>query len=263
MNISNSSQSHDFYHGLLAHAPFRRMERLQKIIARAGVASRRQAEELILAGKVRVNGRLVHELGVRADPQRDHIKVDGKLIRAQRLEYYALNKPRQVLSSVRDDKGRRVVVDLLSAKVRIYPVGRLDYDSEGLMLLTNDGELSRQLTRAGGVEKYYRIKVRGNPSRKQLNLLRRGIRLVGKRLEPCSIEILKEGNNSWLAVRLKQGKNRQIRRMFGYIHHPVMRLRRVAIGSLSLGRLKPGESRRLSTREVRKLYEASSPKYRS
>lgn len=238
------------------------MERLQKIIARAGVASRRRAEELILGRKVRVNGRIVHELGVRADPQRDHIKVDGKLIRAQRLEYYALNKPRQVLSSVRDDKGRRVVVDLLRAKVRIYPVGRLDYDSEGLMLLTNDGELSRQLTRAGRVEKHYRIKVRGKPARKKLNLLRRGMRLVGQRLDPCSIEILKEGNNSWLAVRLKQGKNRQIRRMFGHIHHPVMRLRRVAIGSLKLGGLKPGESRRLSTREVRKLYEESSPKYR-
>ncbi len=236
------------------------MERLQKIIAHAGVASRRRAEELILAGRVRVNGRVVRKLGVRADPERDHVKVDGKLIRAERLEYHVFNKPRQVLSSVRDEKGRPVVVDFLKARVRLYPVGRLDYDSEGLMVLTNDGELSQRMTRAGGVEKRYRVKVRRKPSEKHLNLLRKGIRLSGERLAPCSIRVVSEGNNTWLNVTLRQGKNRQIRRMFEHIRHPVMRLRRISIGTLGLEGLKPGESRRLSSDEVRKLDEESSAK---
>ena len=241
-------------------SPLRKRERIQKVIARAGVTSRRKAEFMILSGRVRVNGSLVKELGARVDPHKDHVKVDGKLIHVQRLEYYVLNKPRKVLSSVMDEKGRRVVVDFLNPKVRIYPIGRLDYLSEGLIILTNDGELSRRLTRAGGVEKKYQIKVRGIPSESQLNMLRRGIRLSGQKFSPCFIRVFKEGNNSWLVVKLRQGKNRQIRRMFAQIRNPVIRLRRVAIGSLSINGLKPGESRHLTTKEVRKLYKESSVK---
>ena len=170
------------------------MERLQKIIARAGIASRRKAEELILAGEVELNGRLVRQLGIRADPVRDHIRVNGKRVQPQPLEYYVLNKPRAVVSSVRDEKGRRTVTDLVPASVRLYPAGRLDYESEGLIILTNDGDLSRRLTKAGGVAKHYRVKVRGQPSEQLLDRLRRGIRLSGERLAACQIRMVKPGN---------------------------------------------------------------------
>ncbi len=234
------------------------MERLQKIIARAGIASRRKAEELIQAGLVELNGRTVRQLGVRADPRRDDIRVKGKRVHPQPLEYYALNKPRAVVSSVRDEKGRRTVTDLVRARVRLYPAGRLDYESEGLILLTNDGDLSRRLTRAGRVPKHYRVKVRGHPSEQLLDRLRRGVLFSGERLAPCRIKMVKPGNNSWLTVTIRQGRNRQIRRMFESIRHPVMRLRRVAIGSLKLGNLKPGEFRQLSAREVKKLWSPRS-----
>ena len=239
------------------------MERLQKIIARAGIASRRKAEQLILAGEVELNGRLVRQLGIRADPARDHIRVNGKRVQPQPLEYYVLNKPRAVVSSARDEKGRRTVTDLVQASVRLHPAGRLDYESEGLIILTNDGDLSRRLTRAGGVVKHYRVKVRGQPSEQLLNRLRRGIRLSGERLAACQIRMVKPGNNSWLSVTLRQGRYRQIRRMFESIRHPVMRLRRVSIGFLKLGNLKLGESRQLSPKEVRKLRSSSRPSLRS
>ena len=235
------------------------MERLQKIIARAGIASRRKSEELIVAGAVELNGRVVLQLGVRADPARDHIRVNGKLIQPQSLEYYALYKPRGVVSSVRDEKGRRTVTDLVKTSVRLYPVGRLDYESEGLIILTNDGDLSRRLTEAGRVPKHYRVKVRGQPPERLLDRLRSGIRLSGERLAPCQIKMVKPGNNSWLIVTLRQGRYRQIRRMFESVRHSVMRLRRVSIGSLKLGNLKPGESRHLSREEVRKLYSGTAP----
>ena len=237
----------------------KKMERLQKIIARAGIASRRKAEELILAGGVELNGSVVRKLGVCADPSRDHIRVNGKRIHPQPLEYYALNKPRAVVSSVQDEKGRRTVTDLVQTSVRLYPAGRLDYESEGLIILTNDGDLSRRLTKAGHVPKHYRVKVRGQPSERLLDRLRSGIRLAGEGLAPCQIKMVKPGNNSWLTVTLRQGRYRQIRRMFGSVRHPVMRLRRVSIGSLKLGNLKPGESRHLSPEEVRKLYSGTAP----
>ena len=238
------------------------MERLQKIIARAGIASRRKAEELIVAGAVELNGCVVRQLGVRADSKRDHIRVNGKRIQPQALEYYALYKPRAVVSSVRDEKGRKTVTDLVKTGVRLYPVGRLDYESEGLIILTNDGDLSRRLTAAGHVPKHYRVKVRGQPPEKLLDRLRSGIRLSGEGLAPCRIKLVKPGNNSWLTVTLRQGRNRQIRRMFESIRHPVMRLRRVSIGALKLGNLKPGESRQLSPEEVRKLYSGTAPEKR-
>ena len=235
------------------------MERLQKIIARAGIASRRKAEELIRSGAVELNGAVVRQLGVCADWAHDHIRVNGNRIQPQALEYYALNKPRAVVSSAQDEKDRPTVTGLVRAGVRLYPVGRLDYESEGLIILTNDGDLSRRLTKAGRVPKQYRVKVHGRPSEKVLDGLRSGLRLAGEDLAPCQIKMVKPGNNSWLIVILRQGRYRQIRRMFESVRHPVMRLRRLSIGSLKLGNLKPGQSRRLSPGEVRKLYSGTAP----
>ena len=226
------------------------MERLQKIIARAGIASRRHAEKIILDGRVRVNGQLICELGSKADPHHDHIKVDGKLIRPQQFEYHLLYKPRGVLSAVTDDKGRAVVTDLVQSRVRLYPVGRLDFDSEGLILLTNDGELARILTEAGKVEKRYEVKVRGAPSSGKIERLRKGLRVQGEKFAQCGIKLIKQGNNCWFEVILKQGRNRQIRRMFEQVGHPVMKLRRVSIGHLIVGRLRSGRSRVLTSSEV-------------
>lgn len=228
-------------------------ERLQKIIAAAGLASRRKAEELIVQGRVVVNGVTVTELGVKADPASDHIRVDGRLIHAEVLEYYAVHKPQGILSAASDARKRPVVTDLVRSSRRLYPAGRLDFQSEGLMILTNDGELTKSLTAAGNIEKVYRVKVRGVPTEQQLDKLRKGLR--GGKLDyaPCRIRKIRADRNCWLEVRLKQGKNRQVRTMFDGIGHAVMRLRRVAIGPVELGDLKPGASRRLSDEEVRAL----------
>ncbi|MGH9338009.1 MAG: pseudouridine synthase [Acidobacteriota bacterium] len=228
-------------------------ERLQKIISHGGIASRRKAEELILEGRVTVNGRIVTELGTRADPRQDHIKVDGKLIRPEPLEYHALHKPRGVLSSVSDPQRRPVVTDYVRSSRRLYPAGRLDFQSEGLMILTNDGELTRKLTEGGKVEKVYQVKVHGQASEDQLDKLRKGFRLEGVKLAPSTIKLLKEGNNCWYEVGLRQGKNRQIRNMFEHIGHPVLRIRRTAIGPVSLAGLRPGASRKLSPQEIQRL----------
>lgn len=228
-------------------------ERLQKIIARAGVASRRKAEELIREGRVRVNGQIVRELGAKADPNQDHIKVDAKLLRPELFESYAVYKPRNVLSAASDDKGRPVVVDLVRSGKRLYPAGRLDFSSEGLVILTNDGDLAQRITQAGRVAKVYRVKVRGKPEEKQLERLRKGTRIGTERYAPCQIQMRKIDNNCWLEVVLRQGRNRQIRNMFEAIGHPVMRLRRVAVGPVRLGRMKPREYRELTPQEVRLL----------
>ncbi len=226
------------------------LERLQKVIAHAGIASRRKAEELIQQGLVTVNGQVVTELGTRVDPSKDHVKVRGKLIRPEPLEAYAVYKPRGTLSAASDPSGRPVVAQLVRSPRRLYPAGRLDFMSEGLVILTNDGELARQVTRAGAHQKVYRVKVRGVPQDAQLKRLAAGVRLKGEQLAPCKIRILESENNSWLEVRLRQGKNRQIRRMFDSIGHPVMRLRRLSIGAVRLGDLKPGQYRKLTPREI-------------
>ena len=252
-------------------------ERLQKIIARAGIVSRRRAESLILEGAVTVNGRVVRELGTRADPARDHIKVNGKLIRPEPLEYYMINKPRGVLSSVSDPEGRRVITDLVPSSARLYPAGRLDYNSEGLIILTNDGELARSITRAGKLAKVYQIKVQGVPDDEKLERLRKGVRIDGVWMQlPGScrwkkvtipgrrspqnntsdqgrIMPLEKGNNSWWKEELLEGKNRQLRWMFERIGHPVLKLRRIAIGKLKLGKLPAGAYRELTEEEVRLL----------
>jgi 23S rRNA pseudouridine2605 synthase len=225
-------------------------ERLQKIIARAGIASRRKAEEFILEGRVTVNGKVVRELGAQADPASDHVKVNGKLIRPEALEYYAVNKPRGMLSSVTDQRDRPVVTRLIPSSKRLYPAGRLDYHSEGLMILTNDGELARAIMDAGGLEKIYLVKVHQAPSEDKLDKLRQGIRIGPVHYGACRIRLVRPGDNPWYQVALKEGKNRQIRNMFEKIGHSVMRLRRVAIGGVRLGKLKPGEYRRLSAQEV-------------
>src|SRR5436190_12110555 len=249
-------------------------ERLQKIIAHAGVASRREAESMILAGRVTVNGRVVTELGSKADADHDHIKVDGKLITHKETHrYILLYKPKEVMTTVEDPQGRRTVIDLVRGiRERIYPVGRLDFHSEGLVLLTNDGDLAFKVSHpTHGSVKTYHVKVRGVPEERLVDKLRRGITLDGKRTLPCEIARMRTtGNgedegNSWFEVKLREGRTQQIRKMFQALGHPVSKLRRVAIGPISDPKLTPGVWRELTEREVRMLAtmkDAKAPKKR-
>jgi 23S rRNA pseudouridine2605 synthase len=235
-------------------------ERLQKIIAAAGLASRRKAEILIREGKVSVNGKVITELGAKAIASRDYIKVDGKLIRAfPEKIYILLNKPRHVICSASDPQGRIKVTDLVHTPVKIYPVGRLDYNSEGLILLTNDGEFARIVTSAGShLPKTYLAKVQSMPRESDLARLRKGIRLKdGTKLAPCKILPLKEGNNPWFEIILTQGKNRQIRDMFDSIGHSVLKLRRTRIGFLADDRLASGQYRKLTANEVERILRST------
>ena len=233
-------------------------QRLQKILAHAGIASRRKAEELIEQGRVSVNGHIVQEMGTRADPASDTIAVDGKKIRPPAAPVYILvNKPKNVVSTARDPEGRETVLDLIRKKVRVrvYPVGRLDFGSEGLLILTNDGEFTRFMTKAGGVPKVYRAKVSGVPTESALARLTRGIRVDGERLVAASVEEARPGTNPWFRMTLTEGRNRQVRRMFEAIGHPVLKLRRTRIGFLEDSRLASGEWRHLTPGEVRRFYE--------
>jgi 23S rRNA pseudouridine2605 synthase len=231
-------------------------ERLQKIIATAGVTSRRKAELLIQEGRVTVNGQVVTQLGAKADLSRDHVKVDGKRIPGvpQKI-YILLNKPKQVISTVADPQGRVKVIDLVAEKKRIYPVGRLDYDTEGLILLTNDGDFSKIVTTAGKhMPKVYQVKVRSVPNASVLAQMRDGLRLkTGVQLARCKIEPMKEGANTWYEVTLFQGKNRQIRDMFEAVGHPVLKLRRIRIGFLTAEGLAVGAYRHLTALEVERI----------
>jgi 23S rRNA pseudouridine2605 synthase len=236
-------------------------QRLQKLIAAAGIASRRHAEELITSGKVTVNGKVANELGTKADPAKDHIKVNGKLINPllsdQQKVYVLLNKPRGYLSSVSDPEGRPLVTELLPPSLgRIYPVGRLDFNTEGLLLLTNDGDFTNFITAARNrVEKVYEAKVKGVPPEAAIERLRRGVVLDdGTRTAPAKIKLLDEtSTNSWFEISLHQGRNQQIRRMFDLIGHSVVKLRRVRIGHLVDEKLKSGYWRLLSSGEVNRL----------
>jgi len=238
-------------------------ERLQKILAHAGVASRRSAEKLIASGRVAVNGKVVSELGSKADPATDRITVDGERIaRPERRVYLVLNKPPNVMTTIDDPEGRPTVRDLIhrAPARRLYPVGRLDFTSEGLLILTNDGEFTRFMTRAGNVPKHYRVKVQGVPTAASLDRLRRGITVEGERFAPCKIELSKPGANTWFDVTLKQGRNRQIHRMFEAIGHRVMTLRRTKIGFLEAGGLARGAWRELTASEVETFYSRYGPK---
>lgn len=235
-------------------------ERLQKVLAQAGIASRRASERLITAGRVTVNGAIVADLGVKVDAERDAIKVDGRRVGAppSRKTYLALNKPRGVVTTLSDPEGRATVAEFLrGVRARVYPVGRLDYDSEGLLLFTDDGPLSRDLMHpSSGVEKTYLVKVKGQPSSEVLTRLARGIPLDGRRTGPARIRLVRRGDNAWLEVTIAEGKNRQVRRMLQAVGHPVQRLRRTRYGGVALGPLAPGQLRALSRTEVTLLQRA-------
>jgi 23S rRNA pseudouridine2605 synthase len=242
-------------------------ERLQKLIAAAGLASRRHAEELIAAGEVTVNGQVVTEPGTKADPARDHIKVRGRLLNpllvGQHKVYVLLNKPKGYLSSVSDPAGRSLVTDLIPKSLgKVHPVGRLDFNTEGLLLLTNDGALTNYITSARNkVSKVYEVKVKGVPPEDAIERLRRGIRLDDSgRTAPAQIKKLDEtGANAWFEVVLHEGRNQQIRRMFDEIGHSVLKLRRTRIGQIRDERLKPGAWRHLTPTEVASLMRKLTP----
>lgn len=247
-------------------------ERLQKIIAAAGIASRRKAEQLITTGRVEVNGKRVTELGSKADPAHDHIRVDGKLLRGpERPIYLVLNKPKGYITSASDPEGRPTVLDLVkSAGARVYPVGRLDYASEGLLILTNDGALAAKLMHASShVPKTYQVKVSGRPTEAELGKLRAGVvlppdakhprarRKGSRKTAPAQIRMVRDAPNPWFEVTLIEGQNRQIRRMFETVGHHVEKIKRVRYGPLELD-LEPGASRPLSPKELARLRSAVS-----
>jgi 23S rRNA pseudouridine2605 synthase len=230
-------------------------ERLQKILAQAGVASRRKAEELIVQGRVTVNGATVTELGSKADLERDHIKVDGHLVHAPRRHVYlALHKPKGCVTTVSDPEGRQTVMHLLrGVRERVFPVGRLDYHSEGLLLLTNDGEFAHRITApASHVKKTYVVKVNGALSEEQEGQFREGVPLHGQRTSPAELKQIKSGANPWYEVRIAEGRQNQIRLMFKHFGRLVEKLRRVKIGFLELD-LPPGRYRLLTPAEVERF----------
>ncbi len=227
-------------------------ERLQKILAAAGIASRRACEQIILDGHVQVNGKTVTELGSCADPRRDEITVDLVPIEREAPVYILMNKPKGYVTTVKDDQGRPTVMALLSGvESRLYPVGRLDFNSEGLLLMTNDGALAQVLMGPEHeIPKVYLVKVHRNPRPELLKEFQEGFLLSGRRLKPCHIEVAEKGDNPWLKVTLTEGKNQQIRRMFAAVGHPVSKLRRVQFGPLADPLLKPGTWRYLSPQEI-------------
>ena len=235
------------------------MIRLQKILSQAGVASRRAAEKLMAEGRVSVNGTTVFELGTKADPAADDIRVDGRRIKsAERPRYILLNKPRGYVTTRSDEKRRKTVLDLLGGvREYVYPVGRLDYDTEGLLLLTNDGELAAQLTHPRhGVERTYEARVAGMPDERAIEKLRKGVPLDGKRTLPATVVLLNSGRrdaDGVVLITIKEGRNRQVRRMLEAVGHPVDRLKRTKIGPISDRKLPVGEWRDLSAEEVRRL----------
>jgi 23S rRNA pseudouridine2605 synthase len=246
--------------------PPAKLERLQKILAQAGVASRRKAEEMIEQGRVQLNGKVVTELGTKADAGRDHIRVDGKLLQgAERHRYFVLNKPKGFVTTVKDPEGRPTVMQFFDKmRERLYPVGRLDYMSEGLLLVTNDGELANKLTRASaGVEKTYLVKVAGKPTEAELDILRAGVAIEkGKpgsnkvRTSPARIRQVRQGDNPWYEVVLIEGRNRELRKMFEEVGHFVEKIRRVGYGPLVLDQ-EPGNLRELDADELALLRKAA------
>lgn len=240
------------------------MIRLQKILSQAGVASRRAAERLIADGRVTVNGRTIHEMGVKADAASDDIRVDGRRIRtAERHRYILLNKPKGYVTTRSDPQRRRTVIDLLSGvREYVYPVGRLDYDSEGLLLLTNDGDLAARLTHPRhGVERTYEARVAGTPDEEALARLRKGIPLDGHRTLPATVVLVpprRRDEDAVLLLTIREGRNRQVRRMCEAVGHPVQALKRTRVGPIADRKLKAGEWRELKVDEVAALKKAAS-----
>ena len=246
-------------------ASIERSARLQKILSAAGVASRRLSEELISQGRVSVNGTVVTALGTKADPTRDDVRVDGRRIHiAQRRRYILLNKPRGYVTTRHDPQGRATVMDLLhGVNEYVYPVGRLDYDSEGLLLLTNDGELAARLTHPRHeVERVYQARVRGIPDARALERLARGITIDGRRTAPARVSMTPRsdahgGAQALVEIALHEGRQRQVRRMFEAVGHPVVRLRRIRIGPIADETLTTGRHRELTPKELAKLRRAA------
>jgi pseudouridine synthase len=233
------------------------LERIQKILAKAGIASRREAERMVIEGRVMVNGKTVDILGLKADPSKDHIKIDGKRLKSfEPRVTLLLNKPRGYLSTVKDPEGRPTVMDLLKRrKWRIYPVGRLDFDAEGLLLLTNDGDIAQLLSHPRfSIPRTYWVKVKGAPDEQRLIQLKRGVKLEDGKASVVSYAILRQGEkNSWVQVVVTEGRNRLVKRMFSAIGHPVLKLKRVGFGPIRLGNLPIGQFRSLTPAEAEGL----------
>ncbi|MFB5661605.1 pseudouridine synthase [Alteribacillus sp. HJP-4] len=238
------------------------MERLQKVIAHAGVTSRRKAEEFIKEGRVQVNGKVVKELGTKVSPQNDTIEVDGVPVDKEQPVYFLLYKPRQVISAVSDDKQRKVVTDFFEdVAERIFPIGRLDYDTSGLILLTNDGEFANKMMHpASKIQKTYIAKVEGKPDKQLLKKLEKGIEIDGRKTAPAKVKINsanRKTNSSIVEIMIHEGRNQQVRKMFEHIGHPVIKLKREKYAFLTLENLHPGESRPLKPIEIKKLKDAA------
>ena len=235
-------------------------ERLQKILSKAGITSRRKAEKLILQGRVSVNGKVVSELGTKAVLGKDEICLDGKAIKAETEKVVvALFKPRRCVTTLNDPQGRPTVADLVgNIPLRVYPVGRLDYDAEGLLLLTNDGELAHRLQHPRyKVPKTYLVKVRGHPPEQALTQLQQGVTLEDGITAPAELIVLEDDKKTTrLSLTLREGRNHQVKRMCALVGFPVLRLKRIKVGPIDLGDLRPGKSRRLKAREVRALRRA-------
>ena len=233
------------------------MERLQKVIANSGVASRRKAEELIVNNKVKVNGNIVNTLGAKVD-KNDQIEVNGVAISKEEKVYYVLNKPREVITPVADDKGRKTVVDLIKDDKRIYPVGRLDYDTTGLLILTNDGDLANLLMHPKNeIDKCYVAKISGMLSPKEMMTLKTGVIIDGVKTRKSRVKVRKtdkESNTSIVEIVIHEGKNHQVKKMFEAVGHEVLKLKREKIAFLDLKGLKSGEYRKLNPKEVSTLY---------
>jgi 23S rRNA pseudouridine2605 synthase len=230
-------------------------QRLQRVMAAAGIGSRRECELIIQEGRVEVDGNIIITLGTKVDLDKQKVYVDGALLREQRLEYFMLNKPQGIVSTSNDPSGRPRVIDLIKTRSRVYNVGRLDQSSEGLILVTNDGELANRLTHPRyGIEKKYQVQVAGQPTPKELKALVDGVYLAEGKAQATSAKFIRRAKeNSWIEITLTEGRNREIRRLLAKIGHKVRRLKRVAIGSLKLGELPTGAHRELMQGELREL----------
>lgn len=239
------------------------MERLQKYLSACGVASRRKSEELILAGKVKVNGQVITELGFKVN-EKDEVSVDGNVLVREEKEYYLLYKPEKVICSAHDEKGRTTVIDLIDTKEKVFPVGRLDYDTSGLLLITNDGELTNKLTHPkGNVTKTYLAKVEGLVNSKEIHELSKGVMLDGVKTKKAIVKLKKfdkTNNKSYVEITITEGRNHQVKNMCDLFNHKVIKLKRTNYSFLDLKGLKIGEYRKLSIKEVKQLYSLVNKK---